>query len=275
MSGNTPGATGTVTIAVPPGQTLATPAATEALIAEVTSLTGQPPAQAEPAGERTFTADEIAAARRQEKDKLYPQLTQLEQRLAVFEQERAEQAARSEAAANAEAEERRKREEAELSAHDLVLKKEDEWKSTFNTAQSEWETKFNALQAQSEARAELLDRERAYQELQQYKSRRLTEEQENIMPELMDLVSGNTQEEIDSSIQQVVAKTSAIVSNIQQSLPATPQRPRGIAPVGATPSGPLENQLEQQTLTPEMIRNMSMDQYAQVRDRLLAAGSRR
>jgi len=269
MSGKTPEG---VTVPL-----LATEAATAAMQAEAAEVTGRQ-TQETPAPQgnsRMFTEDEIAAARRQEKDKLYPKLTELEQKLSLFEQERLAAQQAADAAAAAEAEARREREEAEMSAKDLLMKKEDEWKQQFNTAQSEWEQKFNALQEEAAARQALLERERAFQELESYKNRRLSEEQENIMPELMDMVTGNTADEIEASISAVVAKTSAIVSNIQQSLPQPQQRPRGISTVGGTPIGPLENATEQQTLTQADIANMSMQEYAQIRDRLLASASGR
>lgn len=256
---------------------LATDAAHAAMQAEVETVA--PPVQVtqtqQTTNSRLFTEDEITAARRQEKDKLYPKLTELEQKLALFEEERAEALRTAQEQAAAADAERRRREEDDMSARDLLLRKEDEWKQTLNTAQQEWEQKFNALQAESEARAALLERERQFQEVESYKNRRLAEESANIMPELIDMVGGNTVEEIESSIQALAARTSAIVQNIQQSLPQTQQRPRNISPVGGTPRGPLENATEQQTLTTADIANMSMEQYAQIRDRLLASASGR
>jgi hypothetical protein len=94
------------------------------------------------------------------------------------------------------------------------------------------------------------------------------------MPELMDLITGSTEAEIDASIALVQAKSSAIVQSIQQNLP-TKQTLRGISPVGGVPSGPLENITEQQTLTAEDIKSMSMEQWAAIRDRVLPQTSPR
>lgn len=255
---------------------LATEAATNALEAEVAAVTGQAPTTETTAStnSRLFTEAEMAEARRQEKEKVYPRLQTLEDELKQYRQEREDAQAAIDAAARAEAEEKRLREEAELSAKELLLKKEDEWKGLVNTVQQEWEQKFNALQAESEARQALLEREREYQELQSYKNRRLAEEQENITPELIPLVDGNTPEEIDAVISRLVEASSAIVQNIQQSLPQQQQRPRGISSVGGTPSGPLENSTEQQILTDADLKAMTMTQYAQIRDRLLTTPRR-
>lgn len=248
---------------------LATEAATAAMQAEVAEITGQntPPAPAS-SNSRMFTEDEIVAARREEKDKLYTKLSKLEEELETIRKEREEVARVAREAAEAEAQARREREEAEMSSRELVLKKEDEFNQRLNTAQQEWEAKFNALQQESEARAAMLEKERQFQELQSYTSRRIQEESEHLMPELLDLIKGSSVEEIEASIQAVAAKTSDIMQNIQSMLPQVQQRPRGISATGAIPSGPMDNSTEQQVITQSDIKDMSMEQWAQVRGRL-------
>lgn len=232
------------------------------------------PAPATPTEQRLFTEAELEAARRQEKDKLYPKLTKLEEKLTLFEKERQEAIDAAAAASQQTEAERRQREEAELGTKDLIIKKEDEFNQRLNTAQQEWEQKFMALQEQSEAQAALLERERQFQALTTYKNRRIQEDADELMPELLDFITGNTEEEIESSISTIKERTAAIVGGIQQSLgQQQPQRVRGISTTGASPSGPLENVTEQQTLTTADIRNMSMDQYAQLRGRLMEAAS--
>lgn len=236
----------------------------------------QAPAQDAPKTENSklFTPEEVEAIRRQEKDKLYDKISKLQEQVEIFNHERDEQKRIAEELSAKEAEERRQREEAEMSAKDLLMKKEDEFQQRINTVQQEWEQKFTMLQQEAEAQKALLEQERRYQELESYKSRRIAEEQDSIMPELMDFIRGNSEDEIESAISAVVARTSAIMENIQQSLPQQ-QRLRGVPATGSTPIGPLENMTEQQVLTSADIANMTMDQYAQVRDRLLAQTSRR
>jgi chromosome segregation ATPase len=221
---------------------------------------------------RMFSEDEVEAIRRQEKDKLYDKISKLQDQVEIFNHEREEQKRLAEESAAKEAEERRLREEEEMSAKELLMKKEDEFQQRINTAQQEWEEKFTALQQESEAQKAVLEQERRFQELESYRSRRVTEEQDNIMPELLDFVKGNTEDEIEASISAVVARTSAIVENIQQAMPQQ-QRLRGVPATGSTPTGPLENMTEQQTFSSADIAGMSMEQYAQVRDRLLASAS--
>lgn len=221
---------------------------------------------------RFFTEEDIEAARRQEKEKVYGKIEKLEQQLQLFNQEREEQQRLAQEQAEAEAQARKEAEEAELSAKDLLTKKEDEWNKQLNSVQEEWEQKFNALQAESEAKAELLEKERRFQELESYKSRRLQEESDSIAPQLLNFIKGNSEEELEAAISDAKASTAAIMEEVQASLP---QRPRTIPATGGAPSGPLENATEQQTFTAADIAAMSPAEYAQHRVSLLAAASRR
>lgn len=223
---------------------------------------------------KLFTQEEVEGIRRQEKDKLYDKISKLQEQVEIFNNEREEQKRLAEELAAKEAEERRQREEAEMSAKELLMKKEDEFQQRINTVQQEWEQKFGLLQQEAETQKMILEQERRFQELESYKSRRIQEKQDEIMPELLDFVRGNNEEEIEASISAVVVRTSAILENIQQAMPQQ-QRLRGVPATGSTPIGPLENATEQQTLTGADIASMTMDQYAQVRDRLLAQASLR
>jgi len=229
--------------------------------------------------QRLFTEDDIQRVRQQEKDKLYKRLEDadtrvktMEEQLALLAQEREQAIKQAEERAKAEAEALRQREMEELSAKDLLLKKEDEFTQRINQVEEEWRTKFNELETQRQAQEALLEKERYLQSLESFRQRRLHEEQETIIPELRDLVSGNNEEEIENSIAVLRDRSSAIIESIQQASQQT--RLRG-APVTAPPTGPLENQQEYQTMTAEDIRNMPMDQYVKMRERLLQARSPR
>lgn len=224
---------------------------------------------------RVFTETEVEAIRRQEKDKLYKRVEDadgrvrtLEEQLAVISQER--EAARQEAAerARAEAEILRQREAEELSAKELLAKREDEFNQRINQVEQEWQVKFNEIERQRQAQEALLEKERQIQRIESYRQRRMAEEQETIIPELRDLISGNSEEDIDNSIAVLRERSSAIIESIQQ---ATSQsRLRG-PQVTAPPTGPMENQSEYQTLSADDIRNMPMDQYMKMRERLMQA----
>jgi DNA replication initiation complex subunit (GINS family) len=115
----------------------------------------------------------------------------------------------------------------------------------------------------------LLEKERRIQQIESYRQRRLTEEQEAIIPELIDLIAGNSEEDIENSIAVLRDRSSAIIESIQQ---ATSQSGRLRGPqVTAPPTGPMDNQQEYQTMSADDIRNMPMDQYTKMRERLMQA----
>lgn len=229
-----------------------------------------------PATGRLFTADEVEAIRKQEKDKLYKELSKQDERvrslqdqIEVFNKEREEQQRIADELRQREEAERKAREREELTAKELLMKTEDEFNERINTAQQEWEAKFAQLEAEKQAQAALIEQERRFQELESYRSRRIQAEQDNLMPELIEFIKGNSEEEIEAAISAVATRTSAILSNIQQAIPQN--RVRGVPPTGYPPNGPAENMTEQQTYTAADIAAMSNEEYAKVRDRLLAS----
>lgn len=244
---------------------------TEGITIDVPVEKPTPPA---PTTSKLFTEDELEAARKQEKDKLYERLNKeaekvkaLEEQLNLFNQEREEQKRLAEEARQAEEAERKRREEEELSVKELLLKKEDEWRQQLSSAEQQWQERLAQIEREREEANALLEAERKFQALESYRNRRLSEEQDDIMPELMDIVKGNSEEEIEIAISAAKEKTAAIMSNIQQHVPA---RVKSVPPTGSAPIGPMDTQTEQRTLTADDIRNMSMDEYTKVRDRLLS-----
>lgn len=246
----------------------------------------QVPIETEPAQEqavkqdtRIFSEDEVHKIRQQEKDKMYKRLEDADSRVKAMEEqmslisaEREKAIKEAEERARKEAELLRQREVEELSAKDLLAKRESEFNQRINQVEEEWGKKFAELEAQRQAQDALLEKERYLQHLESYRQRRLQDEQETIIPELRDLVSGNTEEEIENSVAVLRERSNAIIESIQRA--SQPTRPKG-APVTAPPTGPLENQQEYQTLTADDIRNMPMDQYVKMRDRLLSARTQR
>ena len=229
----------------------------------------------ESASARTFTEEDVERIRTQEKDKLYKRLEDsdgrvktLEDQLNILSTESDEN--RSEAArlAKAESDALRRREEDELSAKDLILKRETEFDEKLKVVETEWEGRLAKIEEERATQSAMLEKERRYRELETYLGRRMAEEEEFIIPELRDLASGTTEEEIDNSIAILKDRSSAILESIQQT--AQPSGLRG-ASITAPPVGPMETQAEHQTLSAEDIRNMPMEQYMQMRDRLLKA----
>lgn len=229
--------------------------------------------------QRLFSEDEVHKIRQQEKDKMYKRLEDadgrvkaMEEQLNILSSEREKAIKEAEERARKEADLLRQREIEELSAKDLLAKREDEFNQRINQVEEEWGKKFSELELQRQAQDALLEKERYLQQLESYRQRRLQDEQETIIPELRDLITGNNEEEIENSIAVLRDRSNAIIESIQRA--SQPTRPKG-APITAPPTGPLENQQEYQTLTAEDIRNMPMDQYVKMRDRLLSSRTQR
>jgi hypothetical protein len=217
-----------------------------------------------------FTADDIAKARAQEKEKLYPQVEKLKEELTLLkqrEQEReAEEARRKEERRKREAEAAKKKkeeEEAELEVRQLLQLKEQEWQSQLEAERLEREKAFA-----------LLDQERRFQALMQYRQARLEQERENIIPELIDMIQGNSEDEIEQSISALKDKSAKIFDSVAQASVQTRKDMVG-ARVTVPASGPLDNDSEQRSFTPDSIKDMSMADYAKNRAKLLGTGNNR
>jgi hypothetical protein len=213
-----------------------------------------PPAP--PAPDARFTAEDIARVREQEKSKVYNRLESLQAQVAELAAEREARAA-SEEAARLEAElADRKRVESETDVRDLLLQKEQEW-----------EQKFRALEEDKERERALREKESAFNEFLAFKQQAVNAAANDILPELLDFVTGDTPEEIASSIAGLQARSTQIMSNTAEALAAARRDQRGVQPTGLPVAGPLDNESGNQPLTPEQISGMSMSEYAANRGR--------
>lgn len=219
--------------------------------------------------ERTFTQADIEKARQEEKDKLYSRLNKGEERfstleaeLATLRQEREERIKAEEAAQAAEAEAARSKTASEMSAKKLLEERSNEW-----------EAKFAALQTERAQERETLAKEAEFNRLKAYAQERIGSERENIAPELLDYVSGNTQEEIDASIERAKAKTEQLFSAMQAAQQAARSQMRGVGVTGLTANGPTDSEGGARQLSADDIKNMSMAEYQKYRSQLLGAAS--
>jgi len=216
----------------------------------------------------SYTADDIARARAQEKEKLYPQVEKLKEELALLKQREAEREA-EEAKRKAErkqreaeaAKKKKEEEEAELSAKELLVRKEQELMA-----------QIEAERAEREKALALLEQERKLQQLMQYRQQRLEQERENIIPELIDLIQGNSEDEIEQSISGLKEKSAKIFDSVSQASVQSRKEMVG-ARVTSPASGPLDNDSEQRTYSPEDISEMSLADYAKNRAKLLGTGN--
>ena len=210
---------------------------------------------------QSFTADDLAKARAQEKAKLYPQMEKMAQELEALKKAQAEEAARKAEKAKLREQEKvekaKQKEQEELSAKELLAKKEQEFQALLEQERLERENAFA-----------LLEKERKFQELMNYRLTRIEQERDNIVPQLIDLVSGNSEQEIEQSIETLKAKSAGIMQDVQQTVLSARQQMPG-ARVTAPASGPLDNDSEQPIGNPDSIRDMSMADYAKNRAKLL------
>jgi hypothetical protein len=214
--------------------------------------------QPQPQG-RFFTEEEVNEIRRQEKDKLYGRIETMGSQLEELQAARTAEQAERERLAQEAAELQRTKEESELEVRDLLARKE-----------TEWQTQLAKLEQRYDADRAVFDRERQFNELQEYRRQRVEQESEWILPELRDLVNGDNPAAIDASIESMKARTEQIFANTLAANPA-PQ-PRGAAPT-SPPVGPMEQLPSYESLTPEDIRGMDMETYKRYRSQLLQATS--
>lgn len=209
-----------------------------------------------------FTAADLEAAREQEKSKLYNRLQAME---AQFDNLAAERQAALDAQKAAEdaAEEARKAKELE----------EMDLRTRLETMSAETQKRFAELEEERQTAEAMLEQERRLGALSQYRSDKLREFGAQIMPQLLDFVTGNSPEEIDAAIVAMVERTNSIVNDVQavQQQNYTGMRGAGVtAPMG----GPQDVVPQQRNFSAEEIRAMSPQVYAQHQAQLREAAKR-
>jgi hypothetical protein len=238
--------------------------ASEVNVSPVAAPTGVDAPAATTANTAKFYTDEdLARVRSQEKDKLYPQIENLKEQLDSIKRERedelAAKAAEKEALEAQFAEEAKRKQEEELELRDLLKVKETEWTEQLERERHERERAFA-----------LLEREKTFAEIQSYRNQRVNEESENILPELIELISGETVDEIEFSIQGLKAKSSSIMDNVQQATQAARRDMTGTRVTTPPNAGPLDIETGNRQFTAEDINNMSLSDYAKYRSQLLS-----
>lgn len=215
-----------------------------------------------------FTAEDLAKARAQEKEKLYPQVEKLKEELSLLKQRESEreteEARRKEERKKREAElakKKKEEEEASLEVRDLLSKKEQEWQTQLEAERQEREKAFA-----------LLEQERKFQSLMNFRQQRMEQERDNIIPELIDMIQGNTEDEIEQSISALKAKSAKIFESVAQAGVQTRKEMVGTR-ITSPASGPLDNDSEQRSFSPDDIANMSLADYAKNRTKLLGSGN--
>jgi len=207
--------------------------------------------------DKSYTEEDLRKVREQEKSKLYPQIEKLKEELDLIKKEKEAEQERLAAIEAEKAEQAKKKQEEEIDVRDLLSIKEQEFASQLQAEREEREKAFALLEA-----------ERRFGELQNYRSSRIEQERDNIIPELIDLVTGETPDEIESSIAGLKERSSRILESAQQALSSARREMTG-SRVTVPASGPLDTNSENQSFTAEQIASMSMSEFAKNRARLL------
>jgi hypothetical protein len=209
-------------------------------------------------------AEAIQKARAQEKAKLYPQVEKLQEELSLLRKEREErQALEAERAAKRQA-----REAERLAEKKAQEEEEMSFKKLLKTKEQEWEEKLTSERQERERAFALLEREREFQELSAYRQQRLEQERDNIIPELVDLISGNSRDEIEQSIAGLKERSAKIFDSVAQVAQQSRKEMVGTR-ITSPASGPLDNDSDSRTYSPDDISNMSLADYAKNRSKLL------
>lgn len=228
-----------------------------------------------------FTKEQVEKllgdVRKQEKDKLYPQIESLKERSKAMQDElakvrettqaqlEAEQAKKFKEAEELEA---KRREEADVRAlleeerAARVREREEQEKSL--------QAQLQAMRDEREAEKAILEREKRHLGLLDYRNRRLSEERENdtIDPRFYDYIHGDSEEDIENQINLAKAKTEEIAQEFARASQGRPA-PKGVSPVSPItgPSDMISGGTKRYSA--EDIKNMSWSEYEKVRPSLL------
>ena len=147
--------------------------------------------------------------------------------------------------------------EEELTVKELLAKKEQEFQAQLEAERLEREKAFA-----------LLAKEQQFTELMNYRQSRLEQERDAIVPELIDLIQGNSKDEIEQSIGLLKEKSASILASAQAAMQSAKQQMAGTR-ITVPASGPLDNDSESNSYSPDSLRDMTMADYAKNRAKLL------
>ncbi len=215
-------------------------------------VANQEPPVSKPSSEPTINMEDLTAkARKEEKDKLYPRINKLEADLEAMTKSNNANLLKV-----ATLEKQLNDQESEAMTD---LKKEVE------TLQKKLDKAEKASTTEENLRAEI---EKEY-EVKFYKSEKLNELKDSILPTFIDLVDGKTVEEIDSSIEVATAKTletKKLLGLVDEEGNAITKKEANPETPPSKPSlmNPSNTQLAE-VFNAQQVRDMSLDEYAEWR----------
>jgi DNA repair exonuclease SbcCD ATPase subunit len=224
-------------------------------------------------GERVFTEAEMAKARKDEKDKLYGEITSLRDQFAQAQKtlqdiqgQKAQEIAEAERIKQEKEAQAQAKREDEMSAKALL---EAKLKETNDT----WEDRFTKLQQERDQERALAAKEREYNELVDYRNSQLQANVNDIAPQFHNFINGDTREQIDNAIAQAKSATESIYQQVAEARQQQAPSARGVSATGYTALGPLDGTMGKKQYTPEDINAMSMAEYAKFRQESGLAGN--
>jgi hypothetical protein len=222
---------------------------------------------------QVFTPEAVEKVRAQEKDKLYGRIESLEERLT---REQADRDAAAKEKADAEAAEKAAREAAEraareedMSAKDLIRERETEFQRQLRETEERLRGELEKERQERAQEKALFEKDREFNELREYAQAQAEAHKDEIAPQLLSWITGNSREEIDAAIARAISTTEALTQDMQQVIQSSRASLPGVRPTGGPvdfdPAGAT------QKLTPQQIADMDMATYAKYRSQLLQA----
>jgi hypothetical protein len=226
-----------------------------------------PPATLAP-GDATFTKADVDAAiekgRKEAHDRLYGQL---DTEKAAAKAANDELAVLRKAEETRQADDKRRSDEAaaavksglekDMDAKTLLETRTREWEAQRASDKAEVDARLAQLQRESQEKDLLLTHERAVSELRDYIRGRVTAEGDNIMPDLADLIDGDSKEAVEVSIANMKAKSASILEGVRSVQTAQRAATPG-ASVTAGNIGFEDASGSTETLTAEQIRDLPL-----------------
>jgi hypothetical protein len=254
-----------------------------------TPITTDPPAPTPVAapvpGDATFTKVDVEAAiekgRKEAHDRLYGQLDAEKAAAKAAQEELATLKAADEAR---KAEDKRRSDEAaaavkagkekDLDAKTLLEVRTQEWEAQRARDKADVDARLAKLQRESEEKDLLLQHERAVSEMRQYIQTRVTQEADNIIPDLVDFITGDTKEAVEVSIANVKARSASILEGVRSVQTAQRAATPG-ASVTAGNIGFEDANGSTETLTAEQIRDLPLSdpRWAALREKYIPRSS--
>ena len=227
----------------------------------------QPPRQQRSGGEppQVFTNEDVERIRQEERARYAAEQQRadaLQNELAQFRQAEEERTKAEEKVRKDSEKAAKKKEEEEMELRELITRKDQEW-----------EQRLADERAEREKALAVLEQERRHSILQNYLAQRMLQDGDRIVPQLRGLVAGNSEEEIDAKIQELVGISESILGDTTQFLQQQ-NAARPMVGVTSPPIGPPDMAASTRVLTPDDIKGLTAEEYAANRDDLLRAASR-